>query len=641
MIQKFLFSIAFALSLSGVAQAEIVLGGSDTTMVDNWTTNNVQFNQGTQNGFRLDWENVLTSTATADSIDNKFDLVWETGTNYTIGHLFMYNGTVDLADLVVDGGIQGLDWTANFESTEFANWSPVISVTDFGVTTYYRWNHAFNNWEGNGEQDFSLGIFDLSQLGNGIQAGEGNTGIWNEMAAVPGSYANFGQTRITANNPNLQATTGVLQFGFIQWAQDETTAIANTAFSTAIDSFEVVVNPDFVPPVVPTVVNLPTTTEETTSAILRGEVTDEGNESPTVIIYYGTTDGGDVAGAWENSIDIGRRAGVFGANVTGLERETTYFYRAFATNSAGDDWADTSESVTTSSVVSITTQLASTAFAYRYEMDVDPSSQDLDAAGSANDWRPGGSGNFGIPSETGGIARSNASTSPPGNLFRTDDAGSIQRQSLLGGDFTIEAGIKVIGPEGADAGIFGFALDPGGDNSSFRFNIGDQRVSLDGDANNEITTESNSDDFHVYRIAWVSEADQYTVWRDGVEVYSGLGGTNGPFSDAGGFFIGDFSGSLSGEWEVDYLRLHNEAVAPAAFIPLEITNIRLINGNVEITWTSNPGSTYSTQKNTSGLTGVWSEIEEDVPAASAGTTTTHIFEAQPAEEATFYRVVEF
>jgi len=642
MIKKSLFTIVLVLSLSGVSQAETVLGGVDTTMVDNWTTNNVQFNQGTQDGFGLDWENVVTSTVTVDSVGNKFDLAWEANANFTIGHMFMYNETVDLADLVVDGGIQGLDWTANFESTaatELVNWSPVLSVTDAGITTYYRWNHSGNNWPGNEEQDFSLGIFDLSQLGNGIQAGENNTAIWNEMAAVPGTFANFGETRIIGSLPDLQATTGVLQFGFIQWAQDGAEAIANTAFSTSIDSFEVVVNPDFVPPVAPTVVNIPTTTDNTTSAILRGEVTDEGNESPTVIVYYGTTDGGEVAGAWENSVDIGRRAGVFGVNVGDLERDTTYFYRAFATNSAGNDWADSSESVTTASIVSIDAQLSSNFFAYRYEMDVDPSSQDLDMAGSANDWRPGGDGSFGIPAVAGGIAISNATTSPPGNLFRTDDAGSIQRESLLGGDFTIEVALKIISPDGGGSGIFGFALDPGGDNSSFRLNINNMNVSLDGNGNSLVDTASNADDFHVFRIAWVSEADQYTVWRDGVEVYSGLGGTNGPFSDAGAFFIGDFSGSLEGEWEVDYIRLHNQAVAPAAPVPLKITRIRLIDGNVEITWTSTPGSIYSSQKIVDLGGGFWEELDDDIPA-SAGATTTHVFEAIPANSRTFYRVVK-
>ncbi|MFT4551348.1 MAG: hypothetical protein ACI9MB_005330, partial [Verrucomicrobiales bacterium] len=361
-MRNFLIPFVFTLSLAASARAEIVLGGADTTMIDNWTTNSVVFNQGTQDGFSMDWENVVTNTAVVDSAGNEFDIVWEAGNDYTIGHMFMFNDTVDLADLAVEGGIQGLDWTANFESTEFVNWSPVLSVTDGGTTTYYRWNHSGNNWSGNDEQDFSLGRFDLSQLGNGTGAGAGNTVIWGEMVAIPAVITNFGNTRINGTNPNLQATTGVIQFGFIQWAGDGGAALANTAFSTSIDSFEVVVNADFVPPVVPTVITVATTTDKSTSATFRGEVTDDGNSAPNVTIYYGTSDGGDVFGDWENTVDVGLQGGAFAATENGLFPETTYFYRAFASNSAGDDWADTSESVTTLAATGISTKLASSAF---------------------------------------------------------------------------------------------------------------------------------------------------------------------------------------------------------------------------------------------------------------------------------------
>ena len=98
----------------------------------------------------------------------------------------------------------------------------------------------------------------------------------------------------------------------------------------------------------PVVVNDPAQSVLSTQAYLCGQVTDDGGESPTVTIYYGTSDGGTTAGAWDESASCGTQAaGSFGINVTLLTPDTPYYYRAYATNSAGDDWADASGTFTT------------------------------------------------------------------------------------------------------------------------------------------------------------------------------------------------------------------------------------------------------------------------------------------------------
>lgn len=111
------------------------------------------------------------NNVTVDRAGNKLDLEWEAGANCTIGHLFLYNESYDFATEA--GGIQGLFMTADFETGAFSNWSPVVAVTDGGVTNYYRWNHSGNAWSGNGSLNFSDPFpagdpnqFDLSQLGN-------------------------------------------------------------------------------------------------------------------------------------------------------------------------------------------------------------------------------------------------------------------------------------------------------------------------------------------------------------------------------------------------------------------------------------------------------------------------------------------
>ncbi|NNM31078.1 MAG: hypothetical protein HKO57_16280, partial [Akkermansiaceae bacterium] len=632
-MKKLLVSLALSVVFAGVTTAEIVFGGPATTDLNNWTTSSVPFDDTVQSGFSMNWENVLVNDAVIDLVDNEFDLSWEAGTDYTIGHMFIYNPSVDLSTLTPGPGLSGLRMTANFEATAFANWTPVLEVTDGGMTTYYRWNHSGNSWNGNGPLDFSDPFpagdpneFDLSQNGNGTNSA---TGIWGELVDTAGTFA---ATRINANGPDLDSTTAVLRFGFIQWGASTGGNVAAQDFSTKVEFFEVVVDPDPVgdptvlniaatgvtaeeatigsevtatgnetpsgtlywgttdgttnpldwdfalplggqvgpvtaplsglqldttyffrafaensggsdwadatgsfttlaalPPTVvvapatvtsattatvagevtdtgnetpfvtfyfgttdggtdpgawdttfdlglqestfsvdlegllatttyfyrtfadnsagtdwsdtaesfttpavvaPTVVAVGGTVNGPVSASLGGEVTDTGNEAPNVTIFYGTTDGGTDPGAWDTSTGVGIQGGAFSAGVSGLSPSTTYFYRPFADNSAGTDWADTAGMITTTAADGLDGALDSASFAYNYEMDVNPSTQDLDGAGSATDWFAGTAGGITIPQTyLGGVAFSNAS---PG-----DALGSIDTITKSGNEVTL------------------------------------------------------------------------------------------------------------------------------------------------------------------------------------------------------------
>lgn len=101
---------------------------------------------------------------------------------------------------------------------------------------------------------------------------------------------------------------------------------------------------------VPTVVNRSVEGVTGTTATLRGEVTATGNEAPRVTVFYGRTDGGNVAGAWEGAADVGIQAGTFTRFVGNLLTNTAYFYRCRATNSAGLAWAPDSETFTTTAL---------------------------------------------------------------------------------------------------------------------------------------------------------------------------------------------------------------------------------------------------------------------------------------------------
>lgn len=88
-----------------------------------------------------------------------------------------------------------------------------------------------------------------------------------------------------------------------------------------------------------------------TNALLAGQVTATGNQAPTVTLYYGLTDGGTTAGAWSNNIVLGPKSAGFTQQISGLSPTTAYFFRFFASNSAGSAWAAASDTFTTTNYV--------------------------------------------------------------------------------------------------------------------------------------------------------------------------------------------------------------------------------------------------------------------------------------------------
>ena len=100
----------------------------------------------------------------------------------------------------------------------------------------------------------------------------------------------------------------------------------------------------------PTVTNSAATHVEATSATLNGIVTDTGGAAPLITIFYGTTDGGTTPGNWTSSVDLGNETASFVTDVTGLSPSSNYFFRSYAENSAGTDWAPSSETFTTNAI---------------------------------------------------------------------------------------------------------------------------------------------------------------------------------------------------------------------------------------------------------------------------------------------------
>jgi len=106
-----------------------------------------------------------------------------------------------------------------------------------------------------------------------------------------------------------------------------------------------ITNPIFVP----TVTNSGGATAiTTTSARLNGEVTATGGENPTVHVYWGDNDGDVTSANWDNDVNLGALpAGTFNSDLSGLTPGKTYYYRCYASNSAGGSWAGSTASFET------------------------------------------------------------------------------------------------------------------------------------------------------------------------------------------------------------------------------------------------------------------------------------------------------
>ena len=217
-------AIALATHLTGYS---VEIGGAAALDVNNWTTNDDAYVQGTADGFAINWENVITNTATANIPNNNFDVSFETGSNYTIGRIFLYNEMLDLSTLPV-GGIEKLKWVADFDASAIQNWIPVIAVTDGGTTTFYRSANANNSWNGGDPHEFVFG--------------NANSTFWVDLIGDPIGGINGSRG---ATNIDFTSTTGMMQFGFIQWAASTRSIISpQLDFTTAIEQFDISVNED-------------------------------------------------------------------------------------------------------------------------------------------------------------------------------------------------------------------------------------------------------------------------------------------------------------------------------------------------------------------------------------------------------------
>ncbi|MEO0795128.1 MAG: DUF6288 domain-containing protein [Verrucomicrobiota bacterium] len=84
-----------------------------------------------------------------------------------------------------------------------------------------------------------------------------------------------------------------------------------------------------------------------TAARIKGRITDDGNAPTTVTFYYGTNDGGEVAGNWSNTVSIGEhRNGSVSTFLSSLAPNEVYYYRIHVSNEGGESWSSSTQHFT-------------------------------------------------------------------------------------------------------------------------------------------------------------------------------------------------------------------------------------------------------------------------------------------------------
>lgn len=231
------------------------------------------------------------------------------------------------------------------------------AVTSFytrGKTDTGGWTPDVNIYSSNPASNTGLVAGDFDSLGS-------------TAFATTITYANLadsGYTDFTLNASGIAAipVDGVAKFG-VRNANYDVAASSPVWASAKTAGYQVYMSEQgagykpklvvtYTIPSAPTITISAASLITSTTARLNGNVTATGGENPTVTMYWGDNDGGQITGDWDNNsapTSPAQPQGVaaFYYDATSLTSSKTYYFSAKATNSYGTSWAAASLSFKT------------------------------------------------------------------------------------------------------------------------------------------------------------------------------------------------------------------------------------------------------------------------------------------------------
>ncbi|MDA0576520.1 MAG: hypothetical protein O3B24_00300 [Verrucomicrobia bacterium] len=355
-----------------------------------------------------------------------------------------------------------------------------------------------------------------------------------------------------------------------------------------------------------------------TSETLVGDLLSDGGATTAVRLYWGRTDGGTNKLAWTNSVALGAVGeGKFQTTVSGLTPNTVYYYRAYALNSVGEDWADSSGQFATLSGGDVTNGMV-----LHWKLDEGGGTQAADSSGHGNtgtvvnaaagNWVAGRFGSaLSITAGTPYVFNTNLSTTLTGDLtlscwiFSRSTAG-------LALDLVSATGMEWQMREDGDLGRLGWE-------------------GAGGPATALYTTWSVHLDLKWHHVAFVREGTTYRLYVDNRYVGTSIGSVVSYRALWAGRSTG---GGMGWQGEIDDVRLYNRALSwgevgslqsgeglgpLAATAPVIVRTAVPVAGQFTIMWASEPLIEYSVHRapNLFSLPGI--TLSNGIPADPTGT----------------------
>jgi hypothetical protein len=214
-------------------------------------------------------------------------------------------------------------------------------------------------------------------------------------------------------------------------------------------------------------------------------------------------------------------------------------------------------------------------FTWKYEMGILPSAENLDGPGNTTNDFAYYAGD-GSATTDGNVLRMINGKANGNGFYGSDSVGQIWAAQgfTYAAGYTIEARVKIISSE--SGGAIQLAANPTDTDKWGVLAISDTKEAWGGASYTHDNSAATG--YHIFRIAQKEGADNYAIWRDDVEVATGIGAAMS-LSGYPQFYFGDGAGTIGGTVDVDYVRFTAGAWSPVAS-PEPATIILLVSGLV-------------------------------------------------------------